>query len=194
MKHPEWVGGKPPAAVGGCCGRVAALPALRRVENAPVPSDSDGWRPPSLWAKSARMQTRPGDAAALARRPQREKAAATRTRRGDQVRCARGKGGKVAARPQQGGGHGFGAGGCGRQNRAAQTRMVGGKPPWAVGGCRWLGGCRGCVVPRLAADVSGRVEGTASGMGACRAANVGGIAGAGWRGTAPLGHNLQALC
>jgi hypothetical protein len=43
---------------------------------------------------------------------------------------------------------------------------VGGKPPAAVRGGRWLGGCRGCVVPRLTADVSGRVEGTASGLGA----------------------------
>ena len=49
---------------------------------------------------------------------------------------------------------------------------VGGKPPAAVGGCRWLGGCRGCVVPRLTADVSGRVEGTASGLWAVGGKNV----------------------
>ena len=150
--HPEWVGGKPPAAVRGGCGRAAALTALRRVDNAHDPSDTDGWRPPSLWAKSARMQTRPIDAAALARRPKREKAAATRTGRWDHVRCARGQGGKVAVRPQQGGGYGLGAGGCGRQNTPVQARGIpngqGGKPPAAVRGGRWLGGCRGCVVPR----------------------------------------------
>lgn len=33
-------------------------------------------------------------------------------------------------------------------------------------------------------DVSGRGEGMASGLGACRVAKVGGIAGAGWRGRA----------
>ena len=140
MKHPEWVGGKPPAAVGGCCGRAAALTALRRVENAHDSSDTDGWRPPSLWTKSARMQTRPGDAAALARRPKREKAAATRTGRWGHVRCARGQGGKVAARPQQGGGYGLGAGGmsAAKHPRAykAHPEWVGGKPPAAVGGCR----------------------------------------------------------
>lgn len=150
--HSERVGGKPPAAVGGCCGRAVALSALRRVEDAHESSDTDGKRLPSVWAKSARMLTRPIDAAALARCPKREKVAASRTRRGDHVRCARGQGGKVAARPQQGGGHGFGAGGCGRQNTPEQARGIpngqGGKPPAAVGGGRWLGGCRGCVVPR----------------------------------------------
>ena len=124
MKHPEWVGGKPPAAVRGCCGRAAALTALRRVDNAHDPSDSDGWRPPSLWAKRVRMLTRPGDAAALALRPKREKAAATRTGRWDHVRCARVQCGKVAVRPQQGGGHGFGRGGCGRQNTPVQARGI----------------------------------------------------------------------
>ena len=138
--------------MGGCCGRAVALTALRRVDNAHDPSDSDGWRPPSLWAKRARMLTRPRDAAALARRPKREKAAATRTGRWDHVRCARVQGGKVAVRPQQGGGYGLGAGGCGRQNTPVHARGIpngqGGKPPAAVGGSRWLGGCRGCVVPR----------------------------------------------
>ena len=137
--HPEWVGGKPPAAVGGCCGRAAALSALRRVEDAHDSSDTDGKRPPSVWAKSARMLTRPIDAAALARRPKREKVAASRTGRWGHVRCARVQGCKVAVRPQQGGGHGFGAGGMWE---AKHPRAGKGHPEW-VGGSSASGAGRG---------------------------------------------------
>ena len=66
----------------------------------------------------------------------------------------------------------------------------GGKPPAAVGGGRWLGGCRGCVVPRLATDVSGRVEGTASGLGACGRQMWGALQGQG----GGAGHHKAIIC